>query len=116
MTLMTTETAVTTATNTIHITKIDAERIRVPIVGTTPLIVHNFSQKAKQQMLDAQQGRKTPKVARDPQAEYEAALLGFGGARRGRRGYRALSPLWTNCPRSPRENWNWPCDLPADCM
>lgn len=63
-----------TDTATIHIAKIDSERIRVPIIGTTPLIVHNFSQKAKQQMLDAQQGRKTPKVARDPQAEYEAAF------------------------------------------
>lgn len=61
-------------TATIHIAKIDSERIRVPIIGTTPLIVHNFSQKAKQQMLDAQQGRKTPKVARDPEAEYEAAF------------------------------------------
>lgn len=59
---------------TIHIAKIDSERIHVPIIGTTPLIVHNFSAKAKQQMLDAQQGRKTPKIARDPQAEYEAAF------------------------------------------
>jgi len=52
---------------TIHIAKIDSERLRIPIVGTTPLIVHNFSAKSKQQMLDSQQGRKTPKVARDPQ-------------------------------------------------
>jgi hypothetical protein len=48
--------------------------MRVPLVGTMPLIVSNFSEKAKRQMLDAQQGRKTPKVARDPEAEYKAAF------------------------------------------
>jgi len=30
----------------------------VPIVGLTPLIVHQWSEKAKRQMLDAQQGVK----------------------------------------------------------
>lgn len=58
----------------VQIDKIDAETIRVPIVGTTPLIVHRFSEKAKRQMLDAMQGRRTPKEAKDPQAEYEAAF------------------------------------------
>lgn len=62
------------ATATISISRIDAERMLVPIVGTTPLIVHKFSEKAKRQMLDAQQGKKTPKVARDPEADYEAAF------------------------------------------
>jgi hypothetical protein len=46
----------------------------VPIVGTAPLIVHNFSEKSKRQMLEAQQGKKSPKLIRDPQAEYEAAF------------------------------------------
>lgn len=58
----------------IQISRIGTETIRVPIVGTMPLIVHNFSDKSKRQMLDAQQGRKSPKVAREPQAEYEAAF------------------------------------------
>lgn len=58
----------------IQIDKIASETIRVPIVGTMPLIVHNFSEKSKRQMLDAQQGRKSPKQIRDPQAEYEAAF------------------------------------------
>jgi hypothetical protein len=40
------------------IDKIDAETIKVPIVGTTPLIIHRFSEKAKRQMLDNMQGRK----------------------------------------------------------
>lgn len=61
-------------TEQIHITKIASETLSVPIIGTMPLIVHNFSEKAKRQMLDTQQGRKAPKVARDPEAEYEAAF------------------------------------------
>lgn len=58
----------------IQIARIGTETVRVPVVGTMPLIVHNFSEKSKRQMLDAQQGRKSPKVTRDPQAEYEAAF------------------------------------------
>lgn len=58
----------------VAISKIDTEKLMVPIRGTAPLIVHNFSEKAKRQMLDNQQGRKSPKVSRDPDAEYEAAF------------------------------------------
>lgn len=58
----------------IQIDKIGTETIRVPIIGTMPLIVHNFSEKSKRQMLDAQQGRKALKQVRDPKAEYEAAF------------------------------------------
>lgn len=57
----------------VEISRIAAERLRVPIVGTSPLIMHRFSEKAKRQMLDAMQGRKSPKVAKDPKAEFEAA-------------------------------------------
>ncbi|MEV0616079.1 hypothetical protein AB0I81_22390 [Nonomuraea sp. NPDC050404] len=57
----------------VQIDRIAAETISVPIVGTTPLIVHRFSEKAKRQMLDAMQGRKTPKEPKNPEAEYEAA-------------------------------------------
>jgi hypothetical protein len=65
----------------IEITRIGTETLLVPIVGTTPLLVHRFSEKAKKQMLDNMQGRKTPKVAKNPQAEYEAAFyrLADGG-------------------------------------
>lgn len=62
---------------TIQLDRIAAETILVPIVGTTPLITHRFSEKAKRQMLDAMQGRKSPKTAKDPQAEYEAAAYRF---------------------------------------
>ncbi len=56
------------------IDKIASETISVPIIGTAPLLVHKFSEKAKRQMLDNMQGRKSPKVAKDPKAEYEAAF------------------------------------------
>ena len=58
----------------VAIDQIAVERLSVPIVGTSPLIVHRFSEKAKKAMLDAMQGRKTPKEPKDPQAEYEAAF------------------------------------------
>lgn len=58
----------------IAIDEIAAETLTVPIVGTSPLIVHRFSEKAKRQMLDSMQGRKTPKQPKDPMAEYHAAF------------------------------------------
>lgn len=64
----------TDQTPTIEIDRIAAEHLRVPIVGTSPLIMHRFSEKAKRQMLDNMTGRKTPKEIKDPTAEYEAAF------------------------------------------
>ena len=61
----------------IEIHQINAETIRVPIIGTAPLVTHRFSEKAKRKMLDDQQGRKSPKLPRDPDAEYEAAAYRF---------------------------------------
>jgi hypothetical protein len=58
----------------LDITKIDVETLLVPIIGTMPLIVHNWSEKAKRQMLDTQQGKKNIKEPRDPQSEYEASF------------------------------------------
>jgi len=61
-------------TETVQLNKIDAETLSVPIIGTAPLIVHNFSEKSRRQMLEAQQGKKKVKEVRDPRAEYEAAF------------------------------------------
>jgi hypothetical protein len=61
----------------IQIDPIGVERIQVPIIGTTPLIVHRFSEKAKRQMLDNMQGKKTPKERKDPAAEFEGAFYRF---------------------------------------
>ena len=85
----------------IEIARIGTETLRVPIIGTMPLIVHNFSAKAKRQMLDAQQGRKTPKEARDPQAEYEAAFYRAWrcAARRGSRRRARQGSAWLGVAR-----------------
>jgi hypothetical protein len=58
----------------ISIDKIGTEHLLVPVVGMSPLIVHNFGAKQRQKMLDDFQGRKSLKEKKDPQAEYEAAF------------------------------------------
>ena len=58
----------------ITIDRVSVETMLIPIVGTTPLIMHNFSEKARKQMLDGMQGKKAVKQPKDPQAEYEAAF------------------------------------------
>lgn len=59
---------------TIEINKIGTETLRVPIEGLAPLVVHKFSEKAKRQMLDNMQGKKSPKEPKNPEAEYQAAF------------------------------------------
>jgi hypothetical protein len=61
-------------TPVLQISRIQAETIQVPIVGTSPLIMHNWSAKAKRIMLDKEQGKKKLKENRDPQADYLAAF------------------------------------------
>lgn len=61
-------------TDRIEINEIAAETIKVPILGTSPLIVHRWNDKAKRQMLDAQQGKKKIKEIRDPQVDYEESF------------------------------------------
>lgn len=58
----------------INIQRIAAKALRVPIRGTAPLIVHNWSDKAKRQMLDAQQGKRKVKEVRQPLDDYEASF------------------------------------------
>lgn len=60
--------------NPITIDRVSSETMLVPILGTTPLIMHNFSEKARKQMLDGMQGKKKVKEPKDPVAEYEAAF------------------------------------------
>jgi hypothetical protein len=67
-----------------QIERVAAETALVPIIGTAPLIVNRFPEKAKKAMLDAMQGRSTMRSAKNPDAEYEAAFYrlksdgGFG--------------------------------------
>lgn len=58
----------------IHIARLKRETMLVPILGTSSLIVNQFPEKAKRQMLDNMQGRKNPREIRDPQREYESAF------------------------------------------
>jgi len=66
-----------TDTTGLLIDRIGVETVLVPIVGTTPLLVHRWSEKAKQKMLDEMQGRDRIKENKDPEAEYEAAFYRF---------------------------------------
>lgn len=66
-----------TETPGLEIKRIELAAMAVPIIGTSPLIMHRFSEKAKRAMLDQQQGRKSPKQARNPQADYDAAFYRF---------------------------------------
>lgn len=58
----------------LQIKRIGRKTIELPIVGTSPLIVHNFSEKSKRQMLESMQGIKSPKKIRDPEADYESGF------------------------------------------
>lgn len=64
----------TDSNDTVEISQIQAETIAVPILGTSPLIVHRFAEKAKRQMRDAMDGRKSPKEPKNPEADYDTAF------------------------------------------
>lgn len=57
------------------IPKPDVQVAKVKIVGTAPLIVHAWSEKARKMIQDKQAKKaKGPKEARDPKADYEASF------------------------------------------
>jgi hypothetical protein len=66
-----------------EISRLAVETIHVPIVGTAPILVHRFSEKAKKAMLDAMQGIAKVKENKDPQAEFNAAFYRFNDGRFG---------------------------------
>lgn len=53
---------------------LNLEQIRLKIVGDSELIVHAWSEKAKKEMLAAQQKKKVPKEIRDPEKEFKACF------------------------------------------
>lgn len=59
---------------TIQLVRVQRETIQVRVVGVTPLICHRFDEKAKQMMLDAQQGKKKAKTHKDPEADFKRSL------------------------------------------
>jgi hypothetical protein len=63
--------------------RIRRETAHIDIQGTSPLIVHRWTEKAREMMLNAQQGKKTPKQHKDPQADFEASRYRFPDGRDG---------------------------------
>lgn len=67
----------TTSNATINLTRIRREVAEIEIRGTAPLIVHRWSEKARRMMLDAQQGKKNPKQAKNPIEDFETSMYRF---------------------------------------
>ena len=61
----------------INLTRIKREVALITVEGTSPLIVHQWSMKARQMMLEAQQGKKRPKVAKDPKTDFLDSMYRF---------------------------------------
>lgn len=55
----------------------------IRINGTAPLIVHNWSHKAKAEMLAKQQGRKVPKAPKEPEADFLSSQYRLEDGRHG---------------------------------
>lgn len=70
-------TTAATSTATISLQRIRREVAEIEVRGTAPLIVHRWSEKARQMMLDAQQGKKTPKQAKDPVQDFLTSQYRF---------------------------------------
>lgn len=69
-----------TGDGTITLTRIQDEVIEIPIVGLTPIIPHNWSEKAKRMMPGHPEGETTKKVREkhNPEEEAEACLYKLG--------------------------------------
>lgn len=71
------------ASEGVTLQRIKRETAHIEVVGTAPLIVHNWSEKARKEMLDKQMGKKVVKQRKDPQADYEASMYRFEDGRHG---------------------------------
>lgn len=67
----------TTATSSISLSRIQREIAQIDIIGTAPLIVHRWSEKAREMMLAAQQGKKAPRQLKDPAKDFETSMYRF---------------------------------------
>jgi hypothetical protein len=63
--------------DTIQIRRVQRQTAVIEIAGTSPLIVHRWSEKAKEMMLAAQQGRKAPREVKNPEQDFEASRYKF---------------------------------------
>lgn len=71
----------------IEIKPISSQLILVPVIGTSPLIISKFSDKAKLQMLATQQNETVVREPRDPHREFEAAMYRFAAQDQGGAGW-----------------------------
>lgn len=62
----------------IEIKRIQRQEVRIPIIGTAPLVVSKFSEKAKAQMREAQSGQKRLRKVRDPESDFQGARHRIG--------------------------------------
>lgn len=68
----------------LHIPPIEIRTYLVRIVGTSPLVMHAWSDKAKKEMLDKQMGKaRAKKEPKDPQRDYEEAFYRLPDGRPG---------------------------------
>lgn len=64
--------------------------IKIKIKGSSPLIMHKFSEKQQKQIADKQQGKaKNAKAPKDPKAEYEASIYYIPGSKKKKYGFPA---------------------------
>lgn len=63
----------------IAIQRIKRQEVHIPIIGTAPLVVSKFSEKAKTQMREGQTGQKRLRKARDPEADFAGARHRING-------------------------------------
>lgn len=71
---------VSSKSESVQIPKLILKTVRLTIEGSSPLLVNQFSEKSRRQILENQmQKAKNKKEARDPQAEYEASLYRIPG-------------------------------------
>ena len=69
--------ATTSSASAVQLTRVHREIAVVEIQGTSPLIVHRWSEKAKAMMLGAQQGKKVAKTIKDPNQDFEDSRYKF---------------------------------------
>ncbi len=70
-------------TETAELQKLNVQKVMVKIKGLSPLIMHRWDEKAKQQMLDKQMRKTVKKEAKDPEAQYESSIYKLDDGRLG---------------------------------
>ncbi len=68
---------------TAELQKLNVQKVSVKIKGLSPLIMHRWDEKAKQQMLDKQMKKTVKKEAKDPKAQYESSIYKLDDGRLG---------------------------------